>query len=49
VTRDFTPLSSGGDELKIYAPGFGLIKEIDIESGDVTLELVEMTTPMMPM
>ena len=48
VTRDFTPLS-GGDELKIYAPGFGLIKEIDIESGDVTLELVEMTTPMMPM
>ena len=49
VTRDFTPLSAGGEELKIYAPGFGLIKEIDAQSGEVTLELVEMTTPVLPM
>ena len=49
MTRDYTPLSPGADELKIYAPGFGLIKEIDTESGDVTLELIEMTTPVLPM
>ena len=49
MTRDYTPLSPGVDELKIYAPGFGLIKEIDTESGDVTLELIEMTTPVLPM
>ncbi len=49
MTRDYTPLSPGADELKIYAPGFGMIKEIDTESGDVTLELIEMSTPVLPM
>ena len=49
VTRDYTPLSPGSDEFKVYAPGFGLLQEIDAESGEVTLELVEMLTPVLPM
>lgn len=49
VTRDSTPLAPGGEEIKIYAPGFGLIQERDAETGDVILELVEMTTPVLPM
>lgn len=43
VTRDFSPLSPGGEENKYYAPDIGLILEIDIESGD-RVELIEFTS-----
>ncbi len=39
-TRDFTPLEPGVAENKYYAPGIGLIVEIDPETGD-RLELME--------
>ena len=40
VTFDFTPLDPEALEYKYYAPGVGLMLEVDIESGD-RLELVE--------
>ncbi len=40
--RDFTPLEPDANEYKFFAPGIGLILEIDIESGERT-ELVEFT------
>jgi hypothetical protein len=40
VTMDFTPLEPGVFEYKYYAPGVGLILEVDPESGD-RLELLE--------
>jgi hypothetical protein len=43
VTRDFTPLDPGVEEMKYYAPGVGLILEVDDE-GNRT-ELVDFTTP----
>jgi hypothetical protein len=43
-TRDFTPLDPGSEENKFYAPGIGLIVELDPESGE-RLELVEVTLP----
>jgi hypothetical protein len=43
VTRDFTPLEPGVNESKYYAPGVGLILEVDAEG--VRVELVEFTTP----
>jgi hypothetical protein len=43
VTRDFTPLEPGVDEIKYYAPGVGLILEVDDE-GNRT-ELVEFNVP----
>ena len=42
MTRDFTPLEPGAEENKFYAPGIGLIVEIDTETGD-RVELVEFT------
>ncbi len=39
MTRDFTPLEPGAEENKFYAPGTGLIVEVDLESGD-RVELV---------
>jgi hypothetical protein len=39
-TRDFTPLEPDAEEHKYYAPGIGLILELDPESGD-RLELME--------
>ena len=39
MTRDFTPLEPDAEENKYYAPGIGLIVEIDLESGD-RVELV---------
>jgi hypothetical protein len=42
VTRDFTPLEPGVNEIKYYAPGVGLILEVDDE-GNRT-ELVEILT-----
>ncbi len=42
LTTDFTPLEPDVEENKIYAPGLGLIVEIDVETGD-RVELVEFT------
>ncbi len=44
VTRDFSPLDPGPEENKFYAPGVGLVLEVDLETGD-RLELVGFTTP----
>lgn len=43
VTRNFQPLEPGVDEFKYYAPGVGLLVEIDADGGRV--ELVSFTTP----
>ena len=40
MTRDFTPLDPEANEHKYYAPGIGLILEIDLESGD-RVELIQ--------
>ncbi len=40
-TRDFSPLEPDANEHKIYAPGVGLVLEIDVDSGD-RVELVEV-------
>jgi len=42
VTRDFSPLDPEALENKYYAPGVGLIVEIDVESGD-RVELIDFT------
>lgn len=42
VTRDFSPLDPEANENKYYAPGVGLILEIDVNSGD-RVELIEFT------
>lgn len=44
VTRDFSPLDPGSEENKFYAPGVGLVLEVDLETGE-RLELLEFTTP----
>ncbi|MGH7821621.1 MAG: hypothetical protein ACREQ9_17795 [Candidatus Binatia bacterium] len=41
VTRDFTPLEPDHEENKYYAPGVGLILEVDPETGE-RLELVSV-------
>jgi hypothetical protein len=46
-TRDFTPLDSEANENKYYAPGIGLIVEIDLNTGD-RVELVEFTRAAPP-
>jgi hypothetical protein len=40
-TRDFTPLEPGPGEHKYYAPGVGLVLEVDVESG-TRVELVSI-------
>ena len=42
VTRDFTPIEPGINEIKYYAPGIGFILGIDDEGNRV--ELTEFTT-----
>ncbi|WP_027368745.1 hypothetical protein [Desulfocurvibacter africanus] len=44
VTRDFSPLEPGISEEKYYAPGVGLILELD-EDGERGPELVSITQP----
>lgn len=44
VTRDYTPLEPDVNELKAYAPGIGLIGELDLQSGDI-VQLVEVIAP----
>lgn len=41
VTRDWTPLEPGAEEHKYYAPGVGLILEVE---GNDQVELVRLTT-----
>jgi hypothetical protein len=41
ITKDFTPITPDAVEHKYYAPGIGLILEVDPETGD-RLELVEI-------
>jgi hypothetical protein len=43
MTSDFTPLEPDVVENKFYAPGLGLIVEVDLETGD-RVELVEFTS-----
>lgn len=43
-TREFTPLEPDVNEYKYYAPGVGLVLEVDVKSGART-ELIEVTTP----
>lgn len=42
-TYDFTPLDAEANENKYYAPGIGLIVEIDLNTGD-RVELIEFTS-----
>lgn len=44
VTLDYSPLDPGAEENKYYAPGIGVIVEIDLETGE-RLELVEFNAP----
>ena len=44
VTRDFSPLDPEALENKYYAPGIGLIVEVDLTTGD-RVELIEYVTP----
>jgi hypothetical protein len=43
-TRDASPLEPGNEENKVYAPGVGLVVEIDPESGE-RAELIEFDLP----
>ena len=43
VTRNFTPIEPGNEETKYYAPGVGLILEVDGDGNRV--ELIEVSTP----
>jgi hypothetical protein len=43
VTKDFTPIEPNAEENKYYAPGIGLILEIDLETGE-RMELIDIKT-----
>jgi hypothetical protein len=43
-TADFTPVEPDALEHKFYAPGVGLVLEVDVESGE-RLELIEFSEP----
>ncbi len=45
ITDDFTPIEPDELEEKVYAPGVGVILEIDPEEGEPVLELIEFITP----
>lgn len=47
VTRDFSPLEPETNEHKYYAPGVGLVLEVDMEGSEAgdRLELVEIIDP----
>lgn len=44
-TDDFTPIEPDELEQKVYAPGVGVILEVDPEEGEPVLELIEFATP----
>jgi hypothetical protein len=43
ITKDYTPLEPDVVEHKYYAPGVGLVLEVQVEGGGDRVELVEMT------
>jgi hypothetical protein len=43
VTHDFSPLEPDANEQKFYAPGIGLILEVDVAAGGARLELISVT------
>ena len=43
MTSDYTPLEPDVSENKFYAPGIGMIAEVDPETGD-RVELMEFTS-----
>lgn len=45
VTRDFSPLEPEVAEHKFYAPGVGLVLELQVKGGSDRLELVEIIGP----
>jgi len=45
ITDDFTPIEPDELEWKVYAPGVGVILELDPEEGETVLELIEFVTP----
>jgi hypothetical protein len=45
VTLEYTPLEPDSAEHKYYAPGIGMIMELDPETGEPIIELVEYTLP----
>ncbi len=45
VTHDFSPLEPDANEQKFYAPGIGVILEVDVAAGGTRNELVSFTTP----
>ena len=45
IIKDFTPLEPDADEDKYFAPGIGLILEVDNEAGGERVELVELIDP----
>lgn len=45
ITMDFSPLDPGVEEHKYYAPGIGMILEVDVDTGD-RVELIELTTAL---
>ena len=45
VTHEFSPLEPDANEQKFYAPGIGVILEVDIAAGGTRLELLSFTHP----
>jgi len=43
-TRDYTPLEPGVEEHKYYARGIGLVRSVDLNTGEEAV-LVEFTAP----
>jgi hypothetical protein len=43
VTHDFSPLEPDANEQKFYAPGIGLILEVDVAEGGTRNELISVT------
>ncbi len=43
-TRDWTPIEPDVLEYKYYAPGVGMVLEVDPDSGE-RVELIDKTTP----
>jgi hypothetical protein len=43
VTHDFSPLEPDANEQKFYAPGIGVILEVDVAAGGTRLELISVT------
>jgi len=42
MTRDWTPLEPGIAENKYYAPGVGLIREVTVQGGSGSIDLIQI-------